>query len=87
VVCRSFLPSWLLAFILVPRALLSQPATLPQRSAPAVAAAQQHFVGNTGYSQERCPEQMKVLREVIGRYHGEAPGSGHGCWFVLEIGK
>lgn len=83
-VCRSFLPSLLLAFTLFPCALLSQPATLPQRSAPAVAGAQQRFVCNTGYSQERCREQMKVLREVIGRYHGEALGEW--TWVLVRSG-
>lgn len=83
-VCRSFLLCLLIAFTLFPRALLSQPETVPQRSATAVAEAQQHFVCNTGYSQERCREQMKVLRGVIGRYAGEALGEW--TWVLVRSG-
>jgi hypothetical protein len=84
VVCRSFLLSLLIAFTLFPRALLSQPATVPQRPATTAAEAQLHFVCNTGYSQERCREQMKVLRGVIGRYHGEALGEW--TWVLVRSG-
>lgn len=52
--------------------LLNSPLALCQ-NAPAV---HQHYVCNTGYTAQRCTEQMKVLSTVLNRY----PAAGLGDW-------
>jgi hypothetical protein len=54
---------------------------------PQDATLGQHFVCNTGYTLEKCHEELSVLRKVVAQYPTEALGEWTWCWCDRRTGR